>query len=72
MNRGALMCVNLYPTGHSGKQNLQIRKDLAGTEFATTTLARAATLPEPAACAAQHLLDAKKQLGHGEFLAMVE
>jgi hypothetical protein len=32
----------------------------------------AATLPEPAACAAQHLIDAKKQLVHGEFLAMVE
>ena len=29
------MYVNLYPKGHSGKQNLQIRKDLAGTKLAT-------------------------------------
>ena len=41
MNRGALMYVNLYPKGHSGKQNLQIRKDLAGTKLANTTLASA-------------------------------
>jgi hypothetical protein len=29
-------------------------------------------LPEPAACAARHIIDAKRQLVHGEFLAMVE